>query len=79
MATGKKLDDPLSAYEAPKNIQDICDEFDWLGIFRRTGEWRRGQPVYALTEFGRKFGYENRGEKEFAAAVEALTRRKLVR
>ena len=69
MKDGRKID--------PTDGQAVLDEFEWIGIIRRTGEWRKGQPVYALTEFGLRIGEDYPGEKEFNAAVEALILHKL--
>jgi len=63
-------------YSPPTDVQGVLDEFEWLGIVRKTGEFRKGRPVYIMTEFGRKLGDENPGAK-FSAAVEMLARRKL--
>lgn len=63
-------------YSTPTDVQGVLDEFEWLGIVCKTGEFRKGKPVYIMTEFGRKLGDENPGEK-FIAAVEMLARRKL--
>ncbi len=64
-------------YETPTDVQGLLDEFEWLGILCKTGEFRRGQPVYVVTEFGKKLGDVYSGEAEFNAAVRALIRRKL--
>ena len=66
-------DENEPSYTAPKDVRDVLDEFEWLGIVRRSG-YRKGKPVYVLTEFGKKLGDD--GEM-FEAAVKALVRRKL--
>jgi hypothetical protein len=76
MKTTRNRDSSPTPYTAPTDVQGVLDEFEWLGIARKTGEFRKGRPVYTLIEFGRKLGDENPGEK-FSAAVEALARRKL--
>lgn len=63
-------------YETPKDVQGVIDEFEWLGIMCKSGEFRNGKPVYALTEFGKKFGDDNPGEA-FDPAVRALIQCKL--
>lgn len=62
-------------YTEPKDVRGVLDEFEWLGIVRRSG-YRKGKPVYVLTEFGEKLGDDNPGDK-FEPAVKALVRRKL--
>jgi hypothetical protein len=64
------------SYEVPTDVQGVLDEFEWLGIVRKSGEFRNGKPVYVLTEFGQTLGDENPGDK-FDAAVNDLVRRKL--
>lgn len=75
MKTTRYPDSSPMPYAAPRDLQGVLDEFEWLGIVRKTGEFRNGRPVYIMTEFGRKLGDENPGEK-FSAAVEILARRK---
>lgn len=62
-------------YQVPTDVQGVLDEFERLGIVRKTSEFRNGRPVYELTEFGEKLGDDNPGES-FDAAVDALARRK---
>lgn len=56
-------------------LQNVLDEFELLGIVRKTGEFRKGKPVYVMTEFGKQFGDEHPGD-ELDAAVKALLRRR---
>ena len=77
MKDGRKIDIFPMPHSAPTDVQGVLDEFEWLGIMRRTGEWRKGQPVYAITEFGRRIREDYPGDKEFSAAIEALIRLKL--
>jgi hypothetical protein len=61
---------------SPKEVQAVFDKFEWLGLVRKTGVSRKGQPVYELTEFGVKLGEDNPGQP-FEAAINALVQRKL--
>jgi hypothetical protein len=42
-------DNELAAAE----IQQAFDQMEQLGLIRRTGEFRRGKPVFDTTELGR--------------------------
>ena len=63
--TGPTMDD----------LQNALDDLESAGIVRKTGEFRKGQPVYVLTEFGRTFRDEHPGD-DVGAAVEALLRKR---
>ena len=61
---------------SPKAVQAVFDKFEWLGLVRKTGVPRKGQPVYELTELGVKLGEDNPGQP-IEAAIDALVQRKL--
>jgi len=46
-------DKPTVTTELRASIRQTFDELEQLGLIRRTGELRRGQPVFVLTELGR--------------------------
>lgn len=44
-------------------IQRTLDELEADGLVRRTGELRNGEPVYALTERGQRWGCDDAAER----------------
>lgn len=53
-------------------LQQLLDEGERVGIYRKTGEFRKGQPVYVITEFGIKFGKAHPDSDDFDAAYAEL-------
>ena len=59
-----------------RRVQQAIDDLECVGILRKNGEFRKGQPVYELTDFGKQFGDEHPDGEDFEAAVDTLLRRK---
>ena len=59
MTDDRKLPDSEFESEPPIDVWQTFLDMERQGLLRRTGEFRRGQPVFALTELGHAAAREN--------------------
>ena len=53
-------------------LQETLDELVFAGLIEHNGKYRNGRPVYAMTEFGRRFHEQYSTDESLSAAIDEL-------